>query len=182
MAAFEYLLRFAFDALVTVLVLRVWLQAVQADFYNPLCQFIVKVTNPMVIPFRRIIPGFGGIDVATVLIAYVAAAVKFLLISMMNGGELNVLTIALIGFIFLIKHVGFLLMIIMLVMALMSWVVQGYNPTIMIFQQLTEPFLRPIRKVVPVIGGLDLSILVAFLILNFFNILLSGWIPYWAWL
>jgi len=67
----------------------------------------------------------------------------------------------------------------MLVMAIMSWVVQGYNPTMVIFQQLTEPFLRPIRKVVPVIGGLDLSILVAFLALNVINILLSGAIPYW---
>jgi len=177
MAAFEYLLTFAFDALVTVLVLRVWLQAVQADFYNPLCQFIVKVTNPIVVPFRRIIPGIGGIDLATILIAYLVAALKFFIL---NGGDINVLFLAIVSFMFIVKHVGFLLMIIMLVMALMSWVVQGYNPTIMVFQQLSEPFLRPIRRVVPVIGGLDLSILVAFLILNFFNILLSTSIPGWA--
>jgi YggT family protein len=68
----------------------------------------------------------------------------------------------------------------MLVMALMSWVVQGYNPTQMILQQLTEPFLRPIRNIIPAIGGLDLSILVAFLLLNVINITLAGWLPYWA--
>ena len=67
----------------------------------------------------------------------------------------------------------------MLAMALMSWVVQGYNPTQMIFQQLTDPFLRPIRKILPAIGGLDLSILAAFLLLNVINLLLSDVIPYW---
>ena len=68
----------------------------------------------------------------------------------------------------------------MLVMALMSWVVQGYNPTQMIFQQLTEPVLAPIRRIIPSIGGLDLSVLIAFLLLNVVNILLAGWVPYWA--
>ena len=73
MEAINYLLKFAFDTLLMILVLRVWLQLVRADFYNPLSQFIVKVSNPLVIPFRRIIPGFGGIDLATVLLAYIVA-------------------------------------------------------------------------------------------------------------
>lgn len=180
MEAIEYLLRFAFDAIVTILILRVWLQAVKADFYNPLCQFIVKVSNPIVVPFRRIIPGFGGLDVATLLIAYIAAAAKFIVIGLINGADVNILATAYLGLIYIIKHTGFLLFIIMLVMALMSWVVQGYNPTSMVFHQLTDPFLRPIRKIVPAIGGLDLSILVAFLLLNVINIILSGSVPYWA--
>lgn len=180
MEAINYLLRFVFDALIMVLILRVWLQLVRADFYNPLSQFIVKVTNPMVIPFRRIIPGFGGFDVATVLIAYIVSAAKFVIIPLINGGPFDPVTAAFVGFLALIKQTGFLLFIIMLVMAIMSWVVQGYNPTIAVFQQLCDPFLRPIRKVIPPIGGLDLSILVAFLALNVINILLSGSVPYWA--
>jgi len=179
MEAINYLLRFFFDAIVILLILRVWLQLVKADFYNPLSQFVVKVTNPLVIPFRRFIPGFGGIDVATVLIAVVFSTLEFIVIPVINGGPIDVLSAGYFGFLSLIKQIGFLLFIIMLVMALMSWVVQGYNPTMVIFQQLTEPFLRPIRRVVPVIGGLDLSILVAFLVLNVINILLSGAIPYW---
>ena len=179
MEAINYLLRFFFDALVIVLILRVWLQLVKADFYNPLSQFVVKVTNPLVIPFRRFIPGFGGIDLATVLIALVISILEFIVIPVLNGGPIDVLSASYFGVLALIKQIGFLLFIIMLVMALMSWVVQGYNPTMVIFQQLTDPFLRPIRKVVPAIGGLDLSILVAFLLLNVINILLSGAIPYW---
>ncbi|MDO6445857.1 YggT family protein [Colwellia sp. 1_MG-2023] len=180
MAAINYLLGFVFDALLMVLVIRVWLQLVKADFYNPLSQFVVKVTNPLVIPFRRVIPGFGGIDMATLVIAYLVASLKFIIIPLLNGGPIDIITSLFLGLLYLAKQTGFLLFVLMLVMALMSWVVQGYNPTLMILHQLTEPVLRPIRNIIPNIGGLDLSILAAFLLLNVINILLSGWIPYWA--
>ena len=179
MEAINYLLDFVFRALMMILILRVWLQAVRADFYNPLSQFIVKVSNPMVIPLRRIIPGIGGIDMATVLLAYLVSTAKFIVIPLLNGGATDIPVSLLLGLLFLIKQTGVMLFIIMLVMAIMSWVVQGYNPTMMIFHQLTNPFLTPIRKIVPSIGGLDLSILIAFLLLNVINILLSGWIPFW---
>ncbi|MEW6992328.1 YggT family protein [Colwelliaceae bacterium 6441] len=180
MAAVNYLLGFVFDALLMLLVIRVWLQLVKADFYNPLSQFVVKVTNPIVIPFRRVIPGFGGIDMATLVIAYLVASLKFIIIPLLNGGPIDIITAAFLGLLYVIKQTGFLLFVLMLVMALMSWVVQGYNPTQIILHQLTEPVLRPIRNIIPNIGGLDLSILAAFLLLNVINILLSGWIPYWA--
>lgn len=179
MEAIYYLLNFAFSAIMMILILRVWLQAVRADFYNPLSQFIVKVSNPMVVPLRRIIPGIGGIDMATVLLAYLVGASKFIILPLMQSGAIDIPVAMLLGLLFLIKQAGVMLFIIMLIMAIMSWVVQGYNPTQMIFHQLTAPFLTPIRKIVPTIGGLDLSILVAFLLLNVINILLSGWIPYW---
>ncbi|OKY26343.1 MULTISPECIES: YggT family protein [Thalassotalea] len=180
MAAINYLLGFFFDALLMLLVIRVWLQLVRADFYNPLSQFVVKVTNPLVIPFRRIIPSVGGIDMATLVIAYLVAVLKFIIIPLLNGGPFDLITALFIGVLYLIKQTGFLLFVLMLVMAVMSWVVQGYNPTHVILHQLTDPFLRPIRKVIPAIGGLDLSVLAAFLLLNVINIVLSGAIPYWA--
>lgn len=179
MQAINFLLDFAFDALLMILVIRVWLQLVRADFYNPLSQFIVKVSNPLVVPFRKIIPGFGGIDVATILLAFLVATLKFILIPLLNSGGIDIISALFLGLLYLIKQTGVLLFIIMLVMALMSWVVQGHNPTQALFQQLTDPVLRPIRNIVPVIGGLDLSILAAFLLLNVINILLAGWIPYW---
>jgi YggT family protein len=179
MQAINYLLDFAFDAIVMILIMRVWLQLVRADFYNPLSQFIVKVSNPLVIPLRRVIPGLGGIDMATLLLAFVFSTLKFIVIPMLNGGGLDIISALFLGALYLVKQTGVLLFIIMLVMALMSWVVQGYNPTQMIFQQLTDPFLRPIRKILPAIGGLDLSILAAFLLLNVINLLLSDAIPYW---
>lgn len=180
MEAINYLLKFVLDTLVMVLIFRVWLQIVKADFYNPLSQFIVKVTNPLVIPLRRVIPGFAGLDIATIVLILLVSSSKFIIIPLLNGGPFEPLTALYLGVLFSIKQVGFLLFIVMLVMAVMSWVVQGYNPTQMIFHQLSEPFLTPIRRIVPNIGGLDLSVLIAFLLLNVLNILLSGWIPYWA--
>lgn len=180
MAAVNYLLGFVFDAILMILIMRVWLQLVRADFYNPLSQFIVKVSNPLVVPFRRIIPGFGGVDMATLVLAYLVASSKFILIPLINGGAIDVVTALFIGLLYVIKKTGFLIFVMMLIMALMSWVVQSYNPTQAILHQLTEPVLRPIRNIIPNIGGLDLSILAAFLLLNVINILLSGWIPFWG--
>jgi len=180
MDAINYLLRFVFDAILMILILRVWLQVVRADFYNPMSQFIVKVSNPLVIPLRRVIPSFGGIDLPTIILVYLIATLKFVVIPMINGGPLDVPSAMYFGLLYAVKQTGVLLFMIMLVMALMSWVVQGYNPTQAVFHQLTEPFLRPIRNIMPNIGGLDLSVLAAFLLLNVVNILLAGWIPYWS--
>ena len=180
MEAIKYLLGFVFDAFLMILIMRVWLQLVKADFYNPLSQFIVKVSNPIVVPLRRIVPGFAGIDMATVLLVYLIATLKFVLLFLLSGGPIDILVAMYLGLLYAIKQTGLLLFIIMLVMALMSWVVQGYNPTQVILHQLCEPVLRPIRRIIPNIGGLDLSILVAFLLLNVINIMLSGAVPYWG--
>ncbi|TWX67229.1 YggT family protein [Colwellia demingiae] len=179
MEAIIYLLRFVFDALLMILIMRVWLQWVKADFYNPLSQFIVKVSNPLVIPLRRVIPGLGGLDLATILIAYVVATLKFVTLAALSGESLGVLAFY-IGLLVLLKQAGFLLFVIMIIMAIMSWVVQGYNATLMVLSQLTEPFLNPIRKIIPNMGGLDLSMLLAFLVMNVINILLSNSLPYWG--
>ncbi|MGL1958870.1 MAG: YggT family protein [Colwellia sp.] len=180
MEAITYLLNFAFDAFLMVLIMRVWLQWVKADFYNPFSQFIVKVSNPLVIPLRRVIPGLGGFDLATIILAFVIATLKFVALTALSGGSLELLIALYIGLIVLVKQAGFLLFFIMIIMALMSWVVQGYNPTMMVFHQLTEPFLRPIRAIIPNMGGLDLSMIVAFLAMNVINILLSNSLPYWG--
>lgn len=174
-----YLLNFVFDAYLMILVLRVWLQAVKADFYNPFSQFIVKVTNPVVVPLRRIIPGFAGLDVATIVVAFIIACIKYTSIAAIGGQALDVFSLLFISFLFLIKQTGTLMFVIMLVMALMSWVVQSQSPAQMVFYQLTEPLLRPIRKILPDMGGLDLSVLVAFLILNVINMLIGNVLPIW---
>jgi YggT family protein len=182
MDAISYLLDFAFNALLMILIMRVWLQLVKADFYNPLSQFIVKASNPLVIPLRRFVPGLGGIDLATVLLAYVVASGKFFTIALINSQAAEIPTVLYfyLGLLVLIKQVGLLFFVMMMIMAIMSWVMQGYNPTQAVLQQLTEPLLRPIRQVVPNMGGLDLSFIAAFLLLNVMNILLAENLPYWA--
>ncbi|KGK00656.1 YggT family protein [Thalassotalea sp. ND16A] len=182
MEAIVYLLNFVFDAYLMLLVLRVWLQAVRADFYNPFSQFVVKATNPAVIPFRRLIPGLKGIDMATLLVAFLVACTKYWALSMIGGQTIDILSLLFISLLFVIKQSGTLLFVVMLVMALMSWVVQSRSPAQMVFYQLTEPFLRPIRRIMPNLGGLDLSVLVAFVLLNVINIFIGSFIPIWSYL
>ena len=111
---FLFLLKFVFDALLMILVLRVWLQLVRADFYNPLSQFIVKVSNPLVIPLRRLIPGLGGVDLPTIILAYLVATLTFVIIPLINGGPIDFAMAFYLGLIYLIKQTGMLLFIIML--------------------------------------------------------------------
>ena len=79
-----FLINTIFDLYLMVVLLRVWLQWARADFYNPMSQMVVKVTNPLVIPLRRIIPGFGGLDMASVLLALIIAFAKLALLKSMN--------------------------------------------------------------------------------------------------
>lgn len=179
MEAINFLLKFIFDTAIMVLVLRVWLQLVRADFYNPISQFVVRVSNPIVIPVRRVIPSVAGIDLPTLILAFLVAVLNYIIVPLLNGSSLNLLLALYLGLLYLIKQVGVIIFIVMLIMAILSWVIQGYNPTQMLFHQLAEPILRPIRRFVPPIGGLDLSVLVFFLLINVIDILFNSWIPYW---
>ncbi|TKB47121.1 YggT family protein [Thalassotalea mangrovi] len=179
MEAVNFLLNFLFDTYIMILLLRVWLQAARADFYNPFSQFVVKATAPVVNPFRRLIPGFGGVDVATLVVALLVGIGKFVVLSLLNGAPIDVLSFVLIGALFTIKQAGFLVFWVMILMALMSWVVQHGNPIQLVFHQLTQPILNPIRRVLPDLGGLDLSVLIALVALNFLNLFIAGLLPIW---
>ncbi|MGY5452228.1 YggT family protein [Agarivorans sp. MS3-6] len=178
MQAFEFLIKTVFDLYLIVVLLRVWLQLARADFYNPLSQFVVKATNPLVVPLRRIIPGFAGVDWAAVVIALLVVAAKWAILMLMTGG-IDVPTLAILAVVNMFKEAGMMVFWVLLLRAILSWVSQGRSPVEYVLGQLTEPMLAPIRKILPSLGGLDLSVLVLFIALNFLNILLSGWIPFW---
>ncbi|WP_300424376.1 YggT family protein [Thalassolituus sp.] len=158
-----------------IIVLRFLLQLVRADFYNPLSQMIVKFTNPMLIPLRRIIPGFGGLDIASLVLAFIAQYLLITLIAMVAYGTaalpwVAMLGWALLGLVKLIFNIYFWGMIIMVIA---SWVApNSYNPALILINQLLDPLMRPIRNVMPDMGGLDLSPLVLILGLQVLEVLL----------
>lgn len=110
----------------------------------------------------------------------VVVAVKFLLLSVMAGAAINVPSILLISVVSVVKEAGMLLFWMLILRAILSWVSQGNNPIEMVMGQLTEPLLAPIRRMLPQMGGLDLSLLVMMIILNFLNILLAQYVPFWV--
>jgi len=180
MNALSFLISTVFDLYLMVVIIRIWLQLAKADFYNPFSQFIVKATHPIVAPMRRIIPSIGGFDTASVFLALMVVVAKFVILSLIAGAAIDILTILLIAVVSVFKEAGVLLFWMLIIRAILSWVSQGHNPIEMVMGQLTEPFLSPIRRILPPMGGLDLSLLVMMIILNFANMLLAQYVPFWA--
>ncbi len=156
-----------------VFMLRFLLQLVRADFRNPVSQFIVKVTNPVLVPLRRIIPGFGGIDMASVLVLFVLQYLILLLLVSMSGASFPALGMAVVAIAKLIGLVITILTFSILIQVILSWVNPGsYNPVVSILYSLNEPILGRARRIIPPIQGFDLSPILAMIFLQLLNILL----------
>jgi len=154
-----------------VVILRFLLQVVRADFYNPISQFIVKATNPLLVPMRKVIPGFGGIDVASLVLAILVQALGISLIMMINGA-LPVPQVLLWSVINIIAFVLNIYFFGLLISIFASWVAPGsYNPALILINQILEPVIRPIREKMPDMGGLDLSPIVVFLLIQVLEIM-----------
>ncbi|GGQ09687.1 YggT family protein [Shewanella litoralis] len=180
MNAMVFLINTVFDLYLMVVILRFWLQLAKADFYNPFSQFVVKATQPIVAPMRRVLPSIGSIDTSSILLALIVVVLKMLVLTFIAGAGFDILTILLFSVVSVLKNAGVLLFWMLLIRAILSWFNQGYNPVVMIMTQLTEPILAPVRKILPSLGGLDLSVLVVFIAMNFLNMLFAQYIPFWA--
>lgn len=179
MSAMVFLVSTLFNLYLMVVILRLWLQLARADFYNPLSQFVVKATHPIVGPMRKVIPSIGRLDTATLLLAILVSAAKLVTLTFIIGaGTINPIGILLVAVVDVIKETLSLMFWVLLLRAVLSWVSQGRNPIDYVLQQLTEPLLAPVRKVIPPIGGLDLSVLVVIIALQFLQILLQNTFGY----
>ena len=169
-----FLVETLFDLYIIVLMLRFILQQVRADFYNPISQFIVKATAPVLNPARKLIPGLGGIDLATIVVVVAFIAIKLFIISLLSGYTPSVLALLLTGirdFITLLLNI-FIFAII--VQAILSWInPDPYNPVSGILFNITQPVLQPFRRLIKPVGGLDLSPLIALITLMFIERLVA---------
>jgi len=170
-----YLISTITDLYVAAILLRLLLQWVKADFYNPLSQFLVKVTNPVLVPARRIIPSIGPLDTASVVVMFILELVQLTIISQISQSNFG-LTFLLI---FAVKKLVFALLmtyfVLIIARVIVSWIAnQSRHPIIPLIFQLTEPVLRPFSKLLPPMGGFDLSPLFALIALRFL-LLLLGW-------
>lgn len=175
MQAVLFLIDTAFSLYLMVVILRLWLQLVRADFYNPFSQFVVKATNVLVLPLRRVIPSLGRLDTATLVLAYAIMFSKLVVLQLLQSGQVALIPSLVFSLVLLVKEVFTLLFWILVIRALLSWFSQGRSPVEYVMHQLTEPLLRPVRRILPPLGGLDLSVLVVLIGLQFLNILFSSW-------
>ncbi|ANJ58880.1 YggT family protein [Pseudomonas silesiensis] len=156
-----------------IVLLRFVLQLVRANFYNPLCQFAVKATQPLLKPLRRIIPSMFGLDMSSLVLAILVQlalmALTLLLTYGTIGNPLQLLLWSLIGVTALFLKIFFFALIISVIL---SWVAPGsHNPGAELVNQICEPALAPFRKIVPNLGGLDISPILAFVVLKLIDML-----------
>ncbi len=153
-----FLIQVLFGLYILVVMLRLLLQLVRADFYNPLSQFIVKVTTPVLHPLRRIVPGVKGIDLSSLLLAWILKSLELFLIALALGLGTNLLAALIWSIPALVSLTLNIFLVALIIQVILSWVNPGgYNPAAALIHALTEPLLGPVRRMIPTTGGLDFS-------------------------
>jgi YggT family protein len=168
-----YILQTLGSLYLLIILLRFVLQLVRANFYNPLSQFTVKATQPLLKPLRRIIPSLFGLDMSSLVLAIIVQMILMALTLLLSygttGDPLSLLVWAIIGVTALFLKIFFFALI---VSVILSWVAPGsHNPGAELVNQICEPVLAPLRRVLPNLGGLDISPILAFLILKLLDML-----------
>lgn len=171
-------LKFIIDTLATLytgaVLLRLLLQLVKADYYNPICQFVVTITHPVLRPLRRAIPSAGRFDTASLVLMLALQTLALVILAVLQGLTLpslgGILVLALMHTLelFFDFYVG-----VILGSALLSWISpQGHSPVVSLLYSLSEPVLEPARRLLPTIGGIDLSPLAVLMALELVRMLM----------
>lgn len=168
-----FLIQTLFGFYILTVMLRFLLQWVRADFYNPLVQFLVKLTNPPLLPLRRVIPTLMGLDLAAIVLMLALQVVELLLIFGLLGAGFNgaaLLVLAVTELLSLLINVYFWAV---LIRVILSWVnPDPRHPALSLLRQLTDPVMAPAQRLLPPIAGLDLSPILVLVGLQLLNLLL----------
>lgn len=168
-----FLIKTLFDLYILAVMLRFLFQLVRADFYNPLSQVLVKVTNPPLKPLRRLIPGVRGIDLASVFLMLVLMYAEITIINMIKGGAFLPVGILMASMTELLSLCVYVFIFSIVIQVIISWVNPGaVNPVVSLLYSLNDPLMRPARRVIPPISGLDLSPLVVLIALQLCQMLI----------
>jgi YggT family protein len=177
------LLEVTFGLLAGACLLRLWMQRLKAPFRNPVGQFVMAITDWLVIPLRRVLPGLGRWDTASLVAAFVLQVVQYSLlwgfVSLSSASTAAQQPTAAIASVVMLALFGLLrlvvggLMVLLFVYVILSWV-RSDNPLGYVLDAIVGPLLRPIRRVIPTVGGFDLSPLVLVVALQIALIVLNN--------
>jgi YggT family protein len=161
MEAIRYIVDILLWLLTLAFMLRLMFQLVRADFRDPMADAIVRITNWLVMPLRRVLPPIGKVDTATVVAVLLVVCLRSFVLIALSGLQINdaqlFLRMTLIDMVRLVLNIYFFAM---LLYALTSYVSPGgYAPGVRLLAQLCEPILKPVRKIIPPIGQIDFSVL-----------------------
>ena len=167
-----FLIDTLFSLYILAVMLRFLLQWVRADFFNPISQFLVRITQPPLKPLRRVVPGVAGIDLSSVVLMVLLQMALLSLIMLIKYGTVALGPVLLRTPVELIGLLFNLYIFAIIIQAVISWVnPDPYNPVHTVLFRVTEPVLRPFRSVIPPLGGIDLSPLAAIIMLQVLKML-----------
>ncbi len=163
-----------FDLYIFLVLLRFLLQAFRADFYNPVSQFIIKASTPPLRMLRRFIPSMSGQDTAAIVLCLALIYIKFIILRTLDIpavpignataaiGSVSYVGLLIYAIADLISLTLTIFLIAIIIQVILSWISPGqYNPVIGLVQSIARPALRPFQKLIPPLGGLDLTPLFA---------------------
>ena len=163
----NFLIDLVFDLFILAVMLRFFLQYVRADFYNPIAQAIVKLTNPVLRLLRRFIPSAGSIDSASLVALLVLKMAYLLLVLLLAGRSGNLLGVLVLSLAQLLDMAVYIFFGAIIVLIIASWIAPGSrNPVLDLAQALARPLLRPASSLIPPIGGMDLSPMLIIILLK----------------
>ncbi len=162
-----FLIHTIFTLYIGALFLRVLLTATRADFYNPVSQFIVAITNPVLMPLRKILPSIGAIDTASWLLIFGLKALELVILTSLGIGFRHPLTIqTILEIAIFVTSITFFAVLLRVILSWFQTPQMYQNPVFSLLMSITEPILSPARKYIPPIGAFDLSALLVLIILN----------------
>jgi YggT family protein len=150
-----------------IVVLRFLLQLAHADFYNPISQAVAKFTRAPLAPFQKVIPKIVGHDMSALVLAFVVKLAVLVLLLLVNSRDIEPISVLLLTLISLLSMILDVYFYAVIASVIISWIApNSYHPAPQLISQLTEPLFKLARKVVPPIGGLDLSPILIFLVIQ----------------
>ena len=176
--ALLFLVQNIFQLYIFVVLIRFLLQVAKADFYNPISQFVVKATAPVLNPLRRIIPGVAGLDIASLVLALALYAVMLLLVFLIaTGGIANPIQLLIGTVAGVVNSLVNIYFFGIIISAILSWIPPAQNhPVAQLIFQLVEPALAPFRKLLPDMGGIDITPILAIMIFQVIRILIQPFV------
>jgi YggT family protein len=169
-----FLINAVFDSYVFLLLVRVILAAMRANYFNPVTQFVVKLTQPLVGPLRRVIPNFRNLEVSTLLLAVLFEFIKYGLLILLLQLSPRIEGLVLLTTADLLRAFLDIFFYAILIQAVFSWVQQGYSPVNELLMKITAPVLAPFHRIIPLIGGIDITPVFAMIVLQTLIILVVG--------
>lgn len=161
---------FLLDVIVGLLggacLLRLYMQYHRVPFANPLGRFVFSVTDWVVLPLRRIVPSFKRWDIASAVAAWLLVVAKYLLLMLLTGGQIRVVSLPLLSLFGLLQLAVSGLTAMLIAYAILSWVPNASATLYQLVARLAEPLVRPLRRFIPLIGGVDLAPLAAIVLLQ----------------